>query len=113
MEAGKPITAKFSTGSSDGLLTAFYGFSDKPFYDRFCAAAQRDLRPYPLVKGFLRTRIDDQAGEARYIVVDAVEPSTARVEVASLEAVLASIESNSKSVGTISVEAIPPRRELI
>ena len=34
---------------------AFYGFSDKPPYDRFCANCELALRPYPLVKGDLKT----------------------------------------------------------
>ena len=38
--------------------SAIYGFSDKGPYDEFSANSQLALKPYPLVKGYLRNQID-------------------------------------------------------
>ena len=53
---------------------AFYGFSDKLAYDRFCANCELALRPYPLVKGDLKNLIARSGDSVCLVVVDAEGP---------------------------------------
>ena len=48
-----------------------YGLSDKRPYDRFCAKSELALKPYPLVKGYLRNQIDALGDVLKLVVIDA------------------------------------------
>ncbi len=75
-----------------------YGFSDKGPYDQFCANCERELKPYPLVKGYLRNQIDEAS--AKFIVIDADGPQQNSVHAATVKAVLEAHESQSEQVAT-------------
>ena len=68
--------------------SAIYGFSDKGPYDKFCTNSQQALRPYPLVKGFLRTQIDAPGDGLKLVVIDAAGPTELYLHAATIEAVL-------------------------
>ncbi len=108
LESTEPLIVALMRDESEEALLAFYGFSDKPYYDHFCAATNRDLRPYPLVKGFLRRRLADPADRVRYIAINAADPFSDRLEVATIESVLQSFERNSKTVATESRDIFRP-----
>ena len=56
--------------------SAIYGFSEKGAYDRFCANSQLALKPYPLVKGYLRNQIDALGEALKLVVIDAASVAT-------------------------------------
>jgi hypothetical protein len=67
--------------------SAIYGFSDKGPYDKFCTNSQLALKPYPLVKGYLRNQID-APDSLKLVVIDAAGPSEPCLHAATMEAVL-------------------------
>ncbi len=77
--------------------SAIYGFSDKGSYDKFCANSQLALKPYPLVKGYLRKQIDAPDG-LKLVVIDATGPSEPCLHAATFEAVLEAQESRAAHV---------------
>jgi len=81
--------------SSDAGLecSAIYGFSGKGPYDKFCANSQQSLKPYPLVKGYLRNQIDAPGDSLKLVVIDAASPSEPYLYAATIEAVLEAQES--------------------
>ena len=83
-----------------------YGFSDKGPYDKFCANCELTLKPYPLVKGYLR----NQAAAARgtSIVIDAEGPRQNSLRTATVQAVLEAHESRSPQVATTSCLIFDP-----
>lgn len=70
--------------------SAIYGFSDKRTYDKFCTNSQQALKPYPLVKGYLRNQIDSPGDNLNLVVIDAAGPSEPYVHAATIVAVLES-----------------------
>lgn len=78
--------------------SAFYGFSDKRPYDRFCANSQLALKPYPLVKRYLRNQIDAPDNSLKVVVIDATGPSQPYLRAATIEAVLEAQESHAVHV---------------
>lgn len=75
-----------------------YGFSDKGPYDKFGANCEVSLKPYPLVKGYLRNQVD--AACAKFIVIDAEGPRQSSLRAATVQAVLEAQESGSLQVAT-------------
>ena len=73
--------------------SAIYGFSDKGPYDRFCSNSQLALKPYPLVKGYLRNQIDALGDGLKLVVIDAAGPSEPYLHAATIEAVLEAQQS--------------------
>ena len=79
---------------------AIYGFSNKDRYDKFCANSQLALRPYPLVKGYLRNQIDVPGDSFKLVMIDATSPSEPHLHAATIAAVLDAQESHSVHVTT-------------
>ena len=77
--------------------SAIYGFSDKGPYDKFCAKNQQALKPYPLVKGYLRNQID-APNSLKLVVIDAAGPNEPYLHAATIEAVLEAQESRAAHV---------------
>jgi hypothetical protein len=75
-----------------------YGFSDKGPYDWFCAKSELALKPYPLVKGYLRNQIDLPGDVLKLVVIDARGPCEPYLQAATMEAVLEAQESRATSV---------------
>ena len=73
--------------------SAIYGFSDKRPYDKFCANSQQTLKPYPLVKGYLRNQIDEPGDSLKLVVIDAAGPKERFLRAATMEAVLEAQQS--------------------
>jgi len=78
--------------------SAIYGFSDKGPHDKFCANSQRALKPYPLVKGYLRNQIDAPGDSLKLVVIDATGPSESYLRAATICAVLEAQESHAAHV---------------
>ena len=78
--------------------SAFCGSSDKGPYDKFCPNSQLALKPYPLVKGYLRNQIDAQGDSLKLVVIDAAGPSEPYLHAATIEAVLEAQERRAAHV---------------
>jgi hypothetical protein len=76
-----------------------YGFSDKGFYDDFCANCDLLLKPYPLVKGYLRNQVGAECDT--FIVIDADGPRQTLLYAATVQAVLEAQESRSLKVAIV------------
>ena len=78
--------------------SAIYGFSDKGPYDKFCVNSQLALKPYPLVKVYLRNQIDAPGDGLKLVVIDAAGPSEPYLHAATLKAVLEAQETHAAHV---------------
>ena len=95
LEGSRRIGPQVAGAESEAFI---YGFSDKGPYDKFCADCELSLKPYPLVKGYLRNQVDE--GCAKFIVVDAEGPRQNSLRAATVKAVLEAQESQSLQVAT-------------
>ena len=75
LENKDPIGPAVVSASPENGCFAVYGFSGKPAYDRFVANSDRELRPYPLMKGYLQKQTAEEGHELRLVVLDAHHPS--------------------------------------
>ena len=78
--------------------SVIYGFSDKGPYDKFCTNSQQALKPYPLVKGYLRNEMEAPGDSLKLVVIDAAGPSEPYLHAATIEAVLEAQESRAAHV---------------
>ena len=94
-----PIGPKLVENSAQPLGTVIYGFSDKAPYDAFRANGLLGLKPYPLVKGYLRNQIAAQRGDERLlVVVDATGPSAERVDAVTMQSALEAQQQSAKEL---------------
>ena len=70
-----------------------YGFSDKAPYDKFCTNSELALKPYPLVKGYLRNQLGASSDDLKLVVLDASGPREPCLQAATMEAVLEAQEN--------------------
>ena len=77
---------------------AIYGFADKGPYDRFCIHSELGLKPYPLVKGYLRDQLDVPGDRLKLVVVDASGPCEPFLYAATMGAVLEAHEKRETEV---------------
>jgi hypothetical protein len=75
-----------------------FGFSDKGPYDTFMANAQGGLRPYPLVKGFLKGLLADEDAINPVIVLDALSENAPFFHAATVQSVIACMEANASNI---------------
>lgn len=80
-----PSVAQSPTGAE---CSPIYGFSDKDPYDTFSVNSQLSLRPYPLVKGYLRDLTNAPDDGLKLVVIDAAGPQEPCLYAATMEAVL-------------------------
>ncbi len=79
---------------SDSECAVLYAFSGKESYDAFCDKSDEDLRPYPLVKGYLQGQIDTAVEPGieptllRLVVIDAAGPQDEILHAATMQSVL-------------------------
>ena len=81
-----PICTALRSGME---CTAIYGFSDKMHFDTFRENSSLQLKPYPLVKVFLRDQAETAEDGLRLIVLDAAKPDAPLLHAATMAAVLA------------------------
>ena len=85
--------------SSKLIYKSIFGFSDKPFYDKFSDESQIPLTPYPLVKGYLKNQITAVIDELlNLIIVDATGPAADVVYAATMDSILVAHESGDKQI---------------
>ena len=88
-EDRQPIGPKVVPASPGSGVLAIYGFSGKAAYDAFIGNSEGDLRPYPLMKGYLKNRLEEEHDETYIVIIDAKAPVAATVDAATMENVLA------------------------
>lgn len=98
LAANQRIGPKLARLTSGIECTLIYGFSDKGPYDKFCLDSGQALRPYPLVKVYLRDQVSAADDGLKLVVVDAAGPEDAFVDGATMEAVLEAHENKAPLV---------------
>lgn len=78
--------------------TPIYAFSSKRMYDNFCQNCQSPLKPYPLVKNYLRNQLAESDAGLKLIAIDPAGPYDPYLYAATMKAVLESQESGSSFV---------------
>jgi len=86
------------TQTSEGEVTAVYGFSDKPEYDAFLRENLTALAPYPLVKGFLKRQLEEGHEVLRLVVLNATSSKQTILQAATFQAIVESFELNRDTV---------------
>jgi hypothetical protein len=107
LEANAPIRVQLMALDAEESPQTLYAFSDKKQYDAFTAATTRDLRPYPLVKGYLLNQMAAKSDGVRLVAIDVPAPDVEQINVASIESVLEAFEKKSGQVVTHVRHAIP------
>lgn len=82
----------------DRACEAIYGFSDRATYDAFQRRCATALTPYPLVKTYLRSQIDEAGDRLLLVIVDAPGPDAPDLQAATMQAVLAAHEQGAATV---------------
>lgn len=89
-----------------------FGFSDKGPYDVFIASGTEGLRPYPLVKGYLKGLLEEKASSEPVIVIDASSATAPSFHAATVQSVVACMESNVSSIPiTLRLDLVPDSGE--
>lgn len=98
LEGTDPIGPKILPPPSESASTAVYGFSGKKAYDRFVANSDRELRPYPLMEGYLRKQDAEECTSIQLLVLDADGPSQQNVVVVTVQAALQARQADTVEV---------------
>lgn len=98
MDGNRRIGPEVAALPSEIACMPIYGFSDKGLYDRFRTNGQQALKPYPLVKGYLRNQIDAPDDSLKLVVLDAADASEPYLHAATMAAVLEAHEKRSVHV---------------
>lgn len=100
LEGKNPIGPAVETALSDNSCLAVYGFSGKPAYDRFIANSDRELRPYPLMKGYLHKQTAAEGTELRLVILDADHTNQTKISAASMNSTL-----NAQSTSSVQIDS--------
>ena len=98
IEGNLPTGPRLVPLAASTECSVIYGFSDKGPYDKFCTNSQQALKPYPLVKGYLRNQMEAPGDSLKLVVIDAAGPSEPYLHAATMEAVLEARESRAAHV---------------
>ncbi len=90
-----PIVLRRHTGIA---CSAMYGFAEKGRYDKFCTNSELELKPYPLVKGYLRNQVRPAGDGLDLVVLDADGPGEPYLHAATMAAVLEAQEKRTAHV---------------
>jgi hypothetical protein len=91
-----------------------FGFSDKGPYDTFIANASEGLRPYPLVKGYLKGLLEIKGLSEPVIVIDALSETASSFHAVTVQSVIESMESNCSSIPiTLRLDLVPDKAEYL
>ena len=88
LEGKDPIGPQVTLLPSGVTCFAVYGFSGKPAYDRFVANSDRELRPYPLMNGYLQNHAVAESNQLNLVVLDADGPGQQIVTAVTMSAAL-------------------------
>jgi len=83
-----PIGPELEPLPSGVTCFVVFGFSGKAAYDRFIANSDKELRPYPLMKGYLQNKDAAENTQLNLVVLDADGPSQQIVTAVTMSAAL-------------------------
>lgn len=95
-----PIGPNVVRADSEENCSTVYGFSSKTYYDRFCAAVNETLRPYPLLPGHLANEAKPDIPSIALVVVDAGSSNEAELRAVSAETLLNAFQNRLEAVPT-------------
>ncbi len=98
MDESRRIGPKVVSSNGGHEPKPIYVFSSKDCYDQFCRNSDQALKPYPLVKGYLRSQIDEPGGGLKLVVMDAAGPREPYLLAATMEAVLEAFDNQATLV---------------
>ena len=99
MDGNRRIGPKVVQSHAKIECSPIYGFSDKGSYDEFRRNSQQEqLKPYPLVKVYLREQARAPGDGLKLVVLDAAGPHEPYLHAATVEAVLEAYESRTTHV---------------
>lgn len=98
MDGNRRIGPKVVRLPSGIECSPIYGFSGKGPYDKFCTNAQLALKPYPLVKLYLRSQAETPDDGLKLVVLDAAGPREPCLHAATMEAALEAQENRAPQV---------------
>jgi len=98
MEGKERIGPKLLPLDHDVECLVIYGFSDKKPYEIFCKNSERALTPYPLVRFYLQSQVDEKDARLKLVVLDAVEPRAPILNAATMQELLTAHISGSKTL---------------
>ena len=85
--------------SSGGMeRMAIFGFANKDAYNVFEGHDHRALKPYPLVKDYLRIQVSAPRARLNLVVFDAAGPIESVLHAATMEAVLEAQENQTPDI---------------
>lgn len=98
MEGKERIGPKVASLHGGVACSAIYGFSDKQPYEAFCSHSSLALTPYPLVKFYLQSQVDEGGESLKLVVLDAVESDSDVLYAITMQGALDAHKCGSKSV---------------
>lgn len=98
MDGNRRIGPKVVPSQTGIECLAIYGFADKGPYNAFRVNGQLALKPYPLVKRYLRTQIDAAGDGLNLVVIDAGGLDEPYLHAATMNAVLEAQEKRATEV---------------
>ena len=101
MDVNRRIGPKVLHLHSGSECPPIYGFSNRGSYEKFCMNSQLALKPYPLVKRYLREQSVALGDGLKLVVVDASGPCEPCLNAATMEAVLEAQENRTTHMTTV------------
>ncbi|MFY8199659.1 MAG: hypothetical protein ACOVLE_03255 [Pirellula staleyi] len=98
MEGKERIGPKVASLQDGVVCSAIYGFSDKQPYEAFCSHSSLALTPYPLVRFYLQSQVDEEDERLKLVVLDAAQSDSDVVFAITVQGALDAHKSGSKSV---------------
>jgi hypothetical protein len=98
MSDSGPVSPVVTRAESGEECLTVYGFSSKTFYDRFCAAGDPTLRPYPLLPGHLTNKAKPDAPVIALVAVNASSPTDANLQAITADTLLDALQSRLEHV---------------
>lgn len=95
-----PIAPNVVRADFGEKCSTVYGFSSKTYYDRFCAAGDQTLRPYPLLPGHLANEVNRDISLFAMVVVDAGSSTEAELHAVSAKTLLNAFQNRLEEVPT-------------
>lgn len=98
LDGTRRIGPDVATLTSGRACTPFYGFSSRSRYETFRASCELKLKPYPLVRVFLRNENDAPGEDLKLVILESAQPDQPQLHAALISTVLDARESKESHV---------------
>jgi len=86
------------SGPDAAPVSSIYGFTDKAHYDAYLRNSPGLFTPYPLVRGFLKHRIDSEPCRLQLVVLDATGRHQQLLIAATMQSIVEAMDLKRDSV---------------